>query len=61
MHVLIALADLSGVFTYEVSCTWLTRLGEAALGVALRFLLREAHDHGKITLLSRENPEKTVV
>lgn len=57
-HVLIALADLSGVFTYEVSCAWLTRLGEAALSVALRFLLREAHDHGKINLLSRENPEK---
>ncbi|WP_175869185.1 bifunctional [glutamine synthetase] adenylyltransferase/[glutamine synthetase]-adenylyl-L-tyrosine phosphorylase [Bartonella gabonensis] len=58
VHVLIALADLSGVLTYEVSCSWLTRLGEAALGVALRFLLREAHDHGKINLLSRENPEK---
>ncbi|WP_375664721.1 bifunctional [glutamine synthetase] adenylyltransferase/[glutamine synthetase]-adenylyl-L-tyrosine phosphorylase [Bartonella sp. CL162QHHD] len=57
-HVLIALADLGGVFTYEVSCAWLTRLGEAALSVALRFLLREAHDHGKINLLSRENPEK---
>ncbi|WP_208435178.1 bifunctional [glutamine synthetase] adenylyltransferase/[glutamine synthetase]-adenylyl-L-tyrosine phosphorylase [Bartonella phoceensis] len=57
-HVLIALADLSGVFTYEISCTWLTRLGEAALGVALRFLLREAHDHGKISLLSRDDPEK---
>ncbi|WP_375616054.1 bifunctional [glutamine synthetase] adenylyltransferase/[glutamine synthetase]-adenylyl-L-tyrosine phosphorylase [Bartonella sp. AP58NXGY] len=57
-HILIALADLGGIFTYEVSCAWLTRLGEAALGVALRFLLREAHDHGKINLLSRENPEK---
>ncbi|WP_208441455.1 bifunctional [glutamine synthetase] adenylyltransferase/[glutamine synthetase]-adenylyl-L-tyrosine phosphorylase [Bartonella raoultii] len=57
-HVLIALADLSGVFTYEVSCIWLTRLGEAVLGVALRFLLREAHDHGKITLSSRKDPEK---
>ncbi|CAF25899.1 bifunctional [glutamine synthetase] adenylyltransferase/[glutamine synthetase]-adenylyl-L-tyrosine phosphorylase [Bartonella quintana] len=57
-HILIALADLSGVFTYEISCTWLTRLGEAALGVALRFLLREAHDHGKISLSSRDNPEK---
>ncbi|WP_019223725.1 bifunctional [glutamine synthetase] adenylyltransferase/[glutamine synthetase]-adenylyl-L-tyrosine phosphorylase [Bartonella rattaustraliani] len=57
-HVLIALADLSGVFTYEISCAWLTRLGEAALGVALRFLLREAHDDGKISLLNRDNPEK---
>ncbi|EJF78312.1 glutamate-ammonia-ligase adenylyltransferase [Bartonella birtlesii LL-WM9] len=57
-HVLIALADLSGVFTYEVSCVWLTRLGESVLGVALRFLLREAHDHGKINLLNHENPEK---
>ncbi|UNE54793.1 bifunctional [glutamine synthetase] adenylyltransferase/[glutamine synthetase]-adenylyl-L-tyrosine phosphorylase [Bartonella machadoae] len=57
-HVLIALADLSGVFTYEISCTWLTRLGEFALSVALRFLLREAHDHGKISLSSRDDPEK---
>ncbi|EJF98702.1 glutamate-ammonia-ligase adenylyltransferase [Bartonella vinsonii subsp. arupensis Pm136co] len=57
-HVLIALADLSGVFTYEISCAWLTRLGEAALVVALRFLLREAHDHGKISLSSRDDPEK---
>ncbi|MCZ2158141.1 bifunctional [glutamine synthetase] adenylyltransferase/[glutamine synthetase]-adenylyl-L-tyrosine phosphorylase [Bartonella sp. 220] len=57
-HILIALADLSGVFTYEISCTWLTRLGEAALGVALRFLLREAHDHGKISLSNRDDPEK---
>ncbi|MET3589402.1 glutamate-ammonia-ligase adenylyltransferase [Bartonella silvatica] len=57
-HVLIALADLSGVFTYEVSCTWLTRLGEVALSVALHFLLREAHDHGKINLLNRDDPEK---
>ncbi|WP_409361707.1 bifunctional [glutamine synthetase] adenylyltransferase/[glutamine synthetase]-adenylyl-L-tyrosine phosphorylase [Bartonella heixiaziensis] len=57
-HVLIALADLSGVFTYEISCTWLTRLGEVALSVALRFLLREAHGHGKISLSSRDDPEK---
>ncbi|MCZ2203842.1 bifunctional [glutamine synthetase] adenylyltransferase/[glutamine synthetase]-adenylyl-L-tyrosine phosphorylase [Bartonella sp. A05] len=57
-HVLIALADLSGVFAYEVSCAWLTRLGEGALGAALRFLLREAHDRGKISLASRDNPEK---
>ncbi|USP02883.1 bifunctional [glutamine synthetase] adenylyltransferase/[glutamine synthetase]-adenylyl-L-tyrosine phosphorylase [Bartonella taylorii] len=57
-HVLIALADLSGVFTYEISCAWITRLGEVALGVALRFLLREAHDHGKINLSNRDDPEK---
>ncbi|KEC54191.1 bifunctional [glutamine synthetase] adenylyltransferase/[glutamine synthetase]-adenylyl-L-tyrosine phosphorylase [Bartonella rochalimae] len=57
-HTLIALADLSRVFTYEVSCAWLTRLGEAALGAALRFLLREAHDCGKIRLANRDIPEK---
>ncbi|WP_332060323.1 bifunctional [glutamine synthetase] adenylyltransferase/[glutamine synthetase]-adenylyl-L-tyrosine phosphorylase [Bartonella sp. CB74] len=57
-HTLIALADLSGVFTYEVSCSWLTRLGEVALSVALRFLLREAYDQGKISLSSRDDPEK---
>ncbi|WP_455478562.1 bifunctional [glutamine synthetase] adenylyltransferase/[glutamine synthetase]-adenylyl-L-tyrosine phosphorylase [Bartonella sp. B10] len=57
-HTLIALADLGGVFNYEVSCAWLTRLGEVVLGVALRFLLREAHDQGKISLSSRDDPEK---
>ncbi len=57
-HVLIALADLSGVFTYQIACAWMTRLGEAALGVAIRFLLREAHDHGKINLSNRDDPEK---
>ncbi|WP_078719505.1 MULTISPECIES: bifunctional [glutamine synthetase] adenylyltransferase/[glutamine synthetase]-adenylyl-L-tyrosine phosphorylase [unclassified Bartonella] len=57
-HALIALADLGHVFTYNISCAWLTRLGEAALGAALRFLLREAHDCGKITLSSRDTPEK---
>ncbi|ENN93385.1 bifunctional [glutamine synthetase] adenylyltransferase/[glutamine synthetase]-adenylyl-L-tyrosine phosphorylase [Bartonella bovis] len=57
-HVLIALADLSGIFTCAVSCAWLTRLGEAALGAALRFLLRDAHDHGKISLFNRDNPEQ---
>ncbi|MCZ2328511.1 bifunctional [glutamine synthetase] adenylyltransferase/[glutamine synthetase]-adenylyl-L-tyrosine phosphorylase [Bartonella sp. F02] len=57
-HVLIALADLSGTFDCATSCEWLTRLSEAALGAALRFLLREAHDQGKISLLNRDNPEK---
>ncbi|GAA5103642.1 bifunctional [glutamine synthetase] adenylyltransferase/[glutamine synthetase]-adenylyl-L-tyrosine phosphorylase [Bartonella jaculi] len=57
-HILIALADLSGVFTHEISCAWLTRLGEVILSVALRFLLREAHDHGKISLSNRDDPEK---
>ncbi len=43
---------------YEASCVWLTGLEEAALGVALRFLLSKVHEHGKINLLSRKSVEK---
>lgn len=57
-HSLIALADIGGVFNTATTCEWLTRLAEATLGAALRFLLREAHDKGKINLADRANPEK---
>lgn len=56
-HGLIALADLGGIFTTAMTCEWLTRLAEATLGASLRFLLREAHDRGKINLADRDNPE----
>ncbi len=58
MHVLIALADLGGLFTSAMTSEWLTRLAEATLGAALRFLLREAHHQGKINLADYNNPEK---
>lgn len=57
-HSLIALADLAGIFKTAQTCEWLTRLAEATLGAALRFLLREAHNNGKINLADIEDPEK---
>jgi len=57
-HLLIALGDLAGLFTLEQTTYWLSKLAEAALGTALRFLLREAHKTGKFTLEDEQNPEK---
>ncbi|WP_297322332.1 bifunctional [glutamine synthetase] adenylyltransferase/[glutamine synthetase]-adenylyl-L-tyrosine phosphorylase [uncultured Bartonella sp.] len=57
-HVLIALADLGGLFTSAMTSEFLTRLAEATLGAAVRFLLRETHSQGKITLADFDNPEK---
>ena len=57
-HSLIALADLAGIFKTAQTCEWLTRLAEATLGAALRFLLREAHNNGKINLADIDDPEK---
>ena len=58
MHVLIALADLGGLFTSAMTSEWLTKLAEVTLGAALRFLLRDAHNQGKISLADYNNPEK---
>ncbi|EJF90589.1 hypothetical protein MEG_00891 [Bartonella tamiae Th307] len=57
-HSLIALADLGGIFTPAITCLWLSRLAEKSLNAALQFLLREAHDRGKISLNDYDNPEK---
>lgn len=57
-HVLIALADLGGMFTAAMTSEWLTRLAEATLKAALRFLLRDAHAQGKINLADFHNPEQ---
>jgi len=54
---LIALGDLGGVFTVSESAAWLSRLAEAALGAAVRFLLREAHKSGKINVKDPQQPE----
>lgn len=56
-HVLIALADLGGLFTSAMTSEWLTGLAETTLGAAIRFLLRDAHSQGKITLADFDNPE----
>lgn len=56
-HVLIALADLAGLFDTATTTGWLTDLAEACLGAAIRFLLLDADKAGKISLADRENPE----
>ena len=58
MHVLIALADLGGLFTSAMTSEWLTKLAEVTLGAALRFLLKDTHNQGKISLADYNNPEK---
>lgn len=57
-HVLIALADLGGMFTAAMTSEWLTRLAEATLKAALRFLLRDAYAQGKINLADFQHPEQ---
>ncbi|MBZ9654988.1 bifunctional [glutamine synthetase] adenylyltransferase/[glutamine synthetase]-adenylyl-L-tyrosine phosphorylase [Phyllobacterium lublinensis] len=57
-HVLIALGDLSGQFTTSETTFWLTRLAEECLGAAVRFLLLDAHEAGKLKLPDPEHPDK---
>lgn len=54
-HVAIALADLAGGGA-ERSVERLTRLSEAAVSAAVAFLLRQAHERGKIRLPDPANP-----
>ena len=56
-HVLIALGDLSGAFTTRDATLWLSRLAEACVGTAVRFLLRDAHEAGKLKLPDLAHPE----
>ncbi|PYE88410.1 bifunctional [glutamine synthetase] adenylyltransferase/[glutamine synthetase]-adenylyl-L-tyrosine phosphorylase [Phyllobacterium leguminum] len=56
-HVLIALADLAGLFETAQTTNWLTRLAEACIRAAVCFLLRDADSTGKIKLPDRESPE----
>ncbi|RST87243.1 bifunctional [glutamine synthetase] adenylyltransferase/[glutamine synthetase]-adenylyl-L-tyrosine phosphorylase [Aquibium carbonis] len=55
-HVLIALADLAGVAEAATSVRLLSALADAAVGAAIDFLLREAHDQGKLNLPDRDRP-----
>jgi [glutamine synthetase] adenylyltransferase / [glutamine synthetase]-adenylyl-L-tyrosine phosphorylase len=57
-HVLIALADLGGLFETAETTAWLTRLAEACIRAAVSFLLRDADASGKITLPDRDRPEE---
>jgi glutamate-ammonia-ligase adenylyltransferase len=57
-HVLIALGDLSGLFTMKDTTFWLSRLAEECVGAAVRSLLRDAHEAGKLKLPDPKHPEK---
>ncbi|HEY1431495.1 MAG TPA: glutamine-synthetase adenylyltransferase, partial [Stellaceae bacterium] len=53
-----ALAELVGVWSLERQTGALSRFAEAALGAALRHLLREAARKGLITLAAPDQPEQ---
>lgn len=53
----IALADLLGIWNLEQVTGALSDLAEATLRAAVRHLLRELHDQGKITLPCPNDPE----
>jgi glutamate-ammonia-ligase adenylyltransferase len=55
-HVLIALDDLAGVAQACLSVRRLSALADACVGAAADFLLREAHDRGKLLLPDRDRP-----
>ena len=55
---LIALADIGGVWDVIDVTRALTRFADAVVSEALRFLLREAMDAGKLTLADRTDPER---
>ena len=55
-HVLIALADLAGVADAAAGVRRLSAMADAAVGAAVDFLLREAHDQGKLGLADRDRP-----
>lgn len=54
---LCGVADLAGWWPVEKVCETLARFADASLGAACRFLLREAHDKGKLVLPDSGNPE----
>jgi glutamate-ammonia-ligase adenylyltransferase len=53
-----ALAELAGVWSLEQQTAALSRFAEAALGAALRHLLREAARKGLIALTNADQPEQ---
>ncbi|MVA99904.1 bifunctional [glutamine synthetase] adenylyltransferase/[glutamine synthetase]-adenylyl-L-tyrosine phosphorylase [Nitratireductor sp. CAU 1489] len=56
-HFLIALCDIAGASDTRATVMRLSRLADAAIGAAVRFLLREAHDKGKLALPDPDDPE----
>lgn len=57
-HVLLALADLTGRTPTMATAGKLSALAMAATRSAVRFLLRDAHDKGKLKLPDPEKPEE---
>ncbi|MEX0955456.1 MAG: bifunctional [glutamine synthetase] adenylyltransferase/[glutamine synthetase]-adenylyl-L-tyrosine phosphorylase [Rhizobiaceae bacterium] len=57
-HVLIALGDLSGEADAGQTVQRLSRLADGCVGAAVRFLLRQANDSGKLALPDPAAPEK---
>ncbi len=55
---LIALADLGGAMDVVATTRALSRAADAFIRTALRFLLREAHRKGSLTLASLGDPER---
>ena len=53
-----ALADLAGLWSLEQQTTALSRFADAALGAALRHLLRDAARNGLIALPAADQPEE---
>lgn len=54
----IALADIAGLWDVMEVTGALTRLADASLSAAIRFLLREADAAGKLSLPDRSDPER---
>jgi glutamate-ammonia-ligase adenylyltransferase len=55
---LIALADIGGVWPVMRATRALTELADAAVGAAVRFLLREAADRGKLKPAEKARPDE---
>ncbi len=58
LHLLIALGDLSGTLPVMHATDRLSRFAEVSLGASLAFLLRDAHNSGKLALSDPDEPEK---
>jgi glutamate-ammonia-ligase adenylyltransferase len=55
-HLLIALADLGGIWDVDRVVAGISDMADAAVAGALDFILRQTHDAGKIQLPDRDNP-----
>lgn len=55
---LCGVADLGGWWQLEKVCATLSRFADLAVGATCRFILRQAHDQGKLKLPDRDQPER---